>query len=66
MSKESLPISEGEMTGTAGLLELRCFLTPTGKLSGATSLATAVSGVLQMHAEELGFESSSGFFKVQC
>lgn len=61
MSKELLPVSEGVMTGTAGLLEVRCFLTPTGKLSGATSLATAVSGV-QMHAEKLGFESSSGFF----
>lgn len=59
MSKESLPISEAVMTGTAGLLEVRCFLTPTGKLSGATSLAAAVSGV-QIHAEEL--ESSSGFF----
>lgn len=59
MSKESLPISEVVMTGTAGLLEVRYFLTPTGKLSGATSLATAVSGV---HTEELGFESSSEFF----
>lgn len=66
MSKESLPIFEGLVTGTAGLLEVRCFLTPTGELSGATSLATAVSGVQQMHTEELGFESSSGFFKVQC
>lgn len=65
MSKESLSISEGVMTGTAGLLEVRCFLTPTGKLSGAISLGAAVSGVQRMHAEELGFESSSGFLSVQ-
>lgn len=47
MSKESLSISEGVMTGTVGLLEERCFLTPKGKaVSRAASLATAVSGTV--------------------
>lgn len=66
MPKELLSISEGVMMGTAGLLEVQCFLTPTGKLSGTTFLATTVSGVQWMHAEELGFDSSSGIFSVQC
>lgn len=62
MSKVLLSISEGVMTGTVGLFEERCFLTSKGKRSGAASLATAVSGVQWMYAEELGFESSSGVF----